>query len=654
MKKKYLMLLSTMTAAVIIGCGEGSSVSDQTFEYDTSSIFGFSKEVTYKNYLVKIDDDPIVGANIKATNCETFKELGNGEYLLEKCIGKPLYVEVKDGEIKDINVTQTFPLLLNISESNKSDNFVVTPLTSILITATEDEINEFATKLGVNREDLFSDSNEIVKKLFPKINTILIASASTGAITNKIKFLDTVRKNILDNIDIETKDINITEVIKKVKSESIQKPSFFGIVVINENDINQSDPLDYLVKLQKSKSIRFYGIVFDGPVTGAKIEVKDLDTNKTYDLNVTSGDSVGEWSIAINSNDELYDIIMNKDHLLQFIASKDKDKLTSTITTKRLRDLIKKTTLISPTENKKLIISNVTTALDAFLDKNASLNSNSYDESVKEIKVYYKDKLLKLAALIKAVVDNNASMDANNTYELAVNSIDENYTINTSKVDVDEEELSTLENNISSNTILSSQLNEVNEYTLNGFENAAKQSNYTFYRLIAYFDNDNFIREYTKIIVYPSYYETQTCYLENNSTSDWYCSTPKIIKDSSNFVLGHYEVSENDLITTYNLEFNSTVEVEDLHKNYDIFGVSKSENNVTSGIIKTTPIVLVNNYDIVDAFRRLPIFDDGEDFRELQDLVRNLTKEEVNYELNRWVKTYINKVNEYFDENATK
>ena len=667
--KRYLYILSAISAAFIIGCGESSSVSDQQFSYDTSSIFGFSKEITYKDYLVEAVDDPILKATVTATNCEDFEEIGDGKYLLKKCIGKPTLIEVKNGIIvyKDKNVTQDFPLLLNVAQTNKDDDFIVTPLTTILVNADENNITTLADKLGVSEDELFSAKNNI-KSLLPKINSVLILSASQGAITNKIKFLDVVREEIINNI--QNGDINISKTVDAVSKKSLDNPNLFGLVIISTT-VNEIDPLEELAKLQNANSVKFYGLVFDSKISDANVTIKNLDTNETYQINASS-DENGFWSFEVNesTNPNLYNVINdeNNTYLLQFTAIKNENKktikLTSTITTKKLRTLLTNNKIISPSKDNSLIISNVTTAQDAILDKKGALNSSSYDGNVSELRVYYQDKLLTAAAMIKAVVDNNATVNTkvNNTYDLVKESISDiqNLDVNTSVVEAN---ISEIENNITNDTILSSQLNniEVTNEKKDEFQTIAENAGYVFYRLLAYYKEgkphieENFVREYTKIIVYPGYYETKTCDLEGNSTNDWNCSNSYIIENSSNFTLGQYEVDLNNSVINYSLDFNSSFYVEDLNKNYNYYGVIKSETNLTTGITFTEPMILVDSYDVVDAFRRMPV-DDKDNFNELQNLVKDSdTKKDANFVINRWIKNnFINTVGDYFDNNTTK
>lgn len=675
--KKYLYLLSTVSVALIIGCGDGSSVSDHEFNYDTSSIFGFSKEISYKNYVIKAVDDPVVHATVKATNCEGYKEIGNGEYLLTKCIAKPSYIEIKDGIIKvgDKNISQDFPLLLNVSQSNKDDDFIVTPLTTILVNADEGNISLLADSLGINKNELYGSNNDKVKKLFPKINSILITANSQGVVTNKIKFLDVVKNEVINEIE-NNGDINTIEILKNISKKSITNPNVFGLVILNDVNIDNNDPLETLAKIQNAKKIRLYGLVFDSKIENANIRVIDLDTHVDFGDIQAQSDENGAWSLTIDQNGSLYNTIMNKNHLLQFIATKkylNKNiKLTSTITTSRLRKLIKNSKVVSPSKDNKLIISNITTAQDAILDKKGALNSISYDGNLSELRVYYQDKIIQAAAIVKSVVDENVSVKTNvdNTYDLIKNSISNidnvDIKIDTTKViNLDKNKLSSIENSIINHTILSYQLNDISNDNMansddgkkSNFQRAAQKANYTFYRVLMYFKenqpkiDDNFVREYDKIIVYPSYYEIKTCYLYGYSTNDWKCIKNKVIKDNSNFTLGSYEINENNKTIIYNLDFSKSFYVKELNKNYGLYGVIKSEINLDTGVTKTEPMILIDSYDVVDAVRRLPN-ESRKEFNAIKEALKKYdSKTEINYELNRWIKQFINYVDNYFNEN---
>jgi len=85
-----------------------------------------------------------------------------------------------------------------------------------------------------------------------------------------------------------------------------------------------------------------------------------------------------------------------------------------------------------------------------------------------------------------------------------------------------------------------------------------------------------------------------------------------------------------------------------LGKSYNLYDVS-NQTLVASEIISTEPEVLVDSFDIVDMFRRMPK-EGKEAFSELQDLVKDKKRDEVNIELNRYVKDQIEDVKKYFKE----
>ena len=110
--KRYLYF--SLIAAFFIGCGENSSISDSNIEYSQPNIFQAQQQnVEYKDYTVKVVDDFIENANVSAPECNSAKEIGNGIYVLQKCVSKPKYIMAVNGKINGTNIKQTFPLVLN-------------------------------------------------------------------------------------------------------------------------------------------------------------------------------------------------------------------------------------------------------------------------------------------------------------------------------------------------------------------------------------------------------------------------------------------------------------------------------------------------------------------------------------------------------------
>jgi hypothetical protein len=209
MKKGLICVGLSIIASIFIGCGDGD-LDTKDLKYEQKNIFDevTLKHIDYKSYEVVAVDDPIIHAKVEARECNSSEELGDGKYRLIGCISKPSFISITDGIMistdengKEINVTQSFPLLLNTKQiSSDITNFVVTPLTTIVATTEDnDTIEEIATKLGLNKEDLFKDPREIdsdinASEIALKVNNVLIQAAENGSVVNKVKFIDTVKK----------------------------------------------------------------------------------------------------------------------------------------------------------------------------------------------------------------------------------------------------------------------------------------------------------------------------------------------------------------------------------------------------------------------------------------------------------------------------
>ena len=663
--KKTIASLSVITSLFLIGCGNGSSVTDANINYDQANIFAApSVNVNYSDYTVKVVDDAIVNAQVSAPECNSSKEIGNGVYVLLNCTSKPTYISVNSGVIDETNATQSFPLVLNVAQTNKDDNFVVTPLTTLVATASdEDEIEEVAEKLGLDVEEIFEDPVKVDKNVTPvlqKVNAIYLKAEADGAIANKVKFIDTVREQI--KTYAKNGDFNVTKVASEVEKISQQKPQLFGLVFVS--DIKDTkDILEEIAKVQNPNKVRFLGLVFDDKLANMNIKIYRADTNETIDDNITS-DSNGKWEFTLS--DEWVQKIKNEDFVIIMEASDDKNiTLTSSITSKKLRNLLKESKNVTPSKNPELVISNVTTAEDAILNKKGAMQSVvTYEGNKTELKTYYNDKVITTAAVIKDVIDNNNTSildntDAKDTYELVdkIVTTDDGIDVNLTKTEVNTATISEIEENMTDNAILSRQINYVPVATtinVDGFEAAAKRAGNVFYRILAYYnENGDFVREYTKIVTLPGLYQTQTCYLYNDETQEWHCDDKKDYT-KANFSNGKFNASlSNSEVISYSLDFNTSLFVPQLCKSYNIYDVA-IQDIVANDVISTTPEVLVDSFDIVDMFRRMPK-EDNESFEDLKERVKGKARDEVNYELNRFVRENLEDVKEYFsDEDTTE
>jgi len=670
--KKYLSTLA-VSAALIIGCGSGSSVTDTEVSYEAPSFtdVNIPQNVTYQDYKVKVVDEEIVNANVFAPECNETIEVGDGEYILKNCTTKPTYISVSNGTIKDLNVSQTFPLVLNVAQANKDDNFVVTPVTTLLATAKSDEIKEFAEKMDLNVSDLYEDPSKLSVDLTPtfqKINAILIKAYEDGAISNKAKFLTVLRQEIMNNA--QNGDFNVTKVAYDVELQSQQNPQLFGLVFMGNLE-NDEDILKQISELQHPKTIRFLGLVFDDKISHAKIKIYRADTSEILIDDIYADDN-GFWTAEFSEED--WYILQQEQFIVMMEAQSENGiKLVSSIPSTALRDSTTKN--FSPSKKPDLVISNVTTVENVMLEKKGAFNSvESYEGNKSEIKTYYGDKILKAAAVVKGsvqeVLENNSSdilnnTGANDTYDLVdkiVNADNDTVDVNVSSTNLSEDQIKTLEENITNDTILSKQINAQVSATEDGFEKVANENGNVFYEALAYYlpgddgvlgtSDDIFRREYSQIVVLPSFYQVKTYYADNDEIT-WHLDK-EYNTTNANFADGRYNVYMDDTNTTlsYSLDNEIPVFVPDLCKEYKLYGISVM--NIDFGdVTSSTQKVIVNSYDVIDMFRRMPT-DDPDSFKELQDLVYGKSKDEVNYELNRFVREKTQEIYKYFsDENST-
>jgi len=682
MKKSYVAVLLA-SIGLFSGCGSGSSISDTSVSYKPPTITTVEvpQEVKYVGYKIKAVDEVIVNAKVYAPECNESVELGNGEYLLKHCSKKPSFISIENGIVKDLNITQSFPLVLNVSQTKKDDNFVITPLTTLLATDMNgSDVQKIASELNLSVEDIYNDPEKLDVNITPflhKINAIFIKAYEDGAIANKAKFLNIVREKIKENIN--NLDFNVTKIAQEVEMISQQKPHLFGLVFMGDLK-DGKNILDEIKNLQNPSKIRFLGLVFDDKIANAKIKVYRKDTGEVLADNIQA-DNNGKWILELNNS--WIDTIKNEDFVVILEAIKDKIKLISSTTSTKLRKKITLSKNISPSKDTDLIISNITTVENVLLDKISALNdAKSYEGNKSIIKTYYGDKILKAAAVVKGsveeIIENNDSTILNNrnstnTYELVQNILtvtknefNQDVDVNITENDIDTNKLINLEKNITNDAILSKQINGAITYEENGFEKAAKENDNVFYNVIAYFlpgndgvigtGDDIFRREYSEIVVLPNLYKVKTYYIDGNETT-WHF-LKEINSSTANFVYGKYNAvldDENKTIISYKLDNLTELTVPEICKTYKLYGVSVMD--IVYGEIKNiTPEVLISSYDVIDMFRRMPK-DDPQGFKDMQFTVWGKTRDEVNFEMNRYVRKKTEELYKFFsnskDTNTT-
>ncbi|MEO1959046.1 MAG: hypothetical protein ABGX23_05795 [Nautiliaceae bacterium] len=570
---------------------------------------------------------------------------------------------VEGGQIGNSGVEQAFPLVLNTSQTDLKDNFVVTPITTLLSDASSEEIDDIASKLGLDRNKIFKDPSNTTA-ILQKVNAIYLKGTTDGAIANKKNFVDVLRDTIKEKVS-SPDDFDVNDIAKDVEIKSQRNPGLFGIVFMGT--LPESDPLSQIKELQHPNKVSFLGLVFDYKVKDANITVYREDTGEIIANNILSGDN-GEWNLTLN--DKWENEIMNNDFVISFEAKAADGNITlkSSVTSAKLRDIINQYNMkrITPSKTPTLILSNITTAEHAILKKrDAFKDVKNYDNNMSDIKTYYGDKILRAAAVIKDVVDNNNSKilknaDVNNTYDLVLknikdsNNLDFNSSLKDANTSVD---IKDLEQNITSNALLKRQIDSVYANTLTTtFKDAAKNNGYVFYRILAYYlpgddgdlntSDDIFVREYNKIITLPGKYEIKKCYLYGDSTQDWNCQSDEVSKNANFIDSGDYQGVLINHIYDYKLNSVLEVFVSKLCKTYKLYSITRSEM-IGNSNVNSDYEVLVDSFDVVDMFRRMPS-DDPTSFNDLKTMVEGKSRNEVNYELNRYIKDKISDVQRYF------
>lgn len=676
--KRLISATVAVATAFILGCGDGSSITDIEVDYDQQDIFSaIPVDVEYNDYKVKVVDDNIINAKVRASECKSYQEIEGEEgwYYLKDCIAKPTYITVENGEIGESGVKQTFPLVLNVGLTDKEDNFVVTPLTTLVADANETEARNIAKHLGLELNDIFDDPDDVKERVdvnltntLQKVNAIYLKAESDGAIADRLKFIKIVREKI-EKTEVEEGDFNVTEVAQKVEDESQKDPSLFGLIFIGDLK-NKSDILSEIHKAQNPNKVTFLGLVFDKILGDANISVYRVDNNMSLLEKETKTDENGKWEIEINQT--VADMIMDEDFIIMFEAKKDKILLKSSMSSSKLREIIKKHKKVTPTRTPDLIISNITTAENAVLKKRGALERvDSFENNKTELKTYYTDKVLTIATAIKNVVDKMIDDEDNSgdelgdeyddVYEFAYNNIEDAEELNVTE-HIENNATDEKREEIEENPLLSQQLTftqneneDVND--TNEFEETAKNKGYTFYRLLAYYkegddgkmgtDDDIFVREYTKIVTLPGKYETKTCYLYGNDSHSWKdCKVSKI--ETANFSNGYYNFRDGDNTFSYGYESSDDIYVKKLEKTYTLYTITLQKLKANE-ILDTTPEVLVDDFDVVDIFRRVSD-EDKDSFEELKTRLKGKTRDEVNIELNRYIKERMDDIQDYFAE----
>ncbi|MDD2828398.1 MAG: hypothetical protein PHW18_02360 [Sulfuricurvum sp.] len=412
MKNKRLttILFSGITTVFLIGCGGGGGDSSSTANPTASN-------VPTGSYTVSVIDDNISGATISAPECATFSHNGGNSYTLKECIGAPStitavggFVDVDgDGVQGATEVSQTAPLILKVSQTTLTNNFAVTPLSTLA--SQESNLSALASALGVNESDFFQD-NAANRNKMRAINAILISAREAG-ITKYDLFISDLKELIKTKGSLAAAQADMMNPANLAAYKTKFGIVFGGFVNDTSNITLDSDPLAQ-VKAKNTVpagKVRLGGFVWDGAIADANITIYDGATI----IGSVSSDSIGRYKIDIDST------ALMSSKVLKIVAIKGSIKLIAYITTDELKAGNFGSRVSSGTV-EDLVISNVTTAKAVMIDKldsNATLNALTMTQTKALVESLYADDVLKIASSIKAVIDGGASMSQSDTLALA-------------------------------------------------------------------------------------------------------------------------------------------------------------------------------------------------------------------------------------------
>lgn len=184
------MLIALIT---IVGCGGSNTETAQSAAIGSMSTGDAYPSSTSgnANYYVTVSDDTILGARLSGVTqdsnvCESFTEIGGGNYSLNNCSSKPTkiiaiggFIDVNNNSKFDTNEpTQESPLAVDTTLLSDA-NFTITPL-STLATYNTANSTPLATKLGFADKASAYRATTANQSMNRMMNAILCAANSSG------------------------------------------------------------------------------------------------------------------------------------------------------------------------------------------------------------------------------------------------------------------------------------------------------------------------------------------------------------------------------------------------------------------------------------------------------------------------------------------
>ena len=621
---------------------------------------------TFKTYSVKVVDDAIIGAKVEAKGCKNIKSIGRGKYTFD-CSTPPKYIMAKGGFV-DVNdngkqdkneIGMGLPLLVNLDnkivDTNLSD-IAVTPLSTLVANITDkNELKKLAKKLNINIQDFNKDISSSHSELFQKLNSLLIIANNNG-INNQLLLMKKLREAINKSSATNLNDI-LTSSLESLKNDKELKSAFGELFIsgfidesnslLSSNDVlsalaNEYNPSD-------DSKVFITGFIYDGIIKNARIVILD----GKVEVGTATSTAGGRWKIAIAKT------VLAKDKVLLFKGSAidengDKILLKSAITTKYLRGIAKQR--ISVTDAIDLVISNVTTAQVAILDKNDknfAKKPKELEENKNRIEIFQQDVLLKASAVIKAIIDGDAKIQAKeDTYSFIVDNlivVDKKNSQVTLNVDgkISASEIGKQSIAIKKDAILSQQLFKIeSERPLQPLlEKSLYSVEYTGTASSA-------IKKYKKIVISNSQVK-ETLYKLASDGKKWSKQSETIYQGKIISNVFYFDGDSKIAPSAISLKNQNTVYSVENNKNYtfDVLGQQLYRPFKDRDISKIATTLYSESFDVVTLFKEAK---DSKITHALGVDYFKLTEEEQHLAVNRYLIAKISEVPKPFNRSQTK
>ncbi|MEA2018781.1 MAG: hypothetical protein U9N59_10075 [Campylobacterota bacterium] len=426
------VLASIVTATLLFqGCGS-DGIDD---------VYKINEDSAVSDYTVRVVDDAVKGATVVANECSGFQEGTDGYYTLTGCSSRPKAIISTGGyiELEDQNVTMEFPLMVNTNMVEKSTQYTVTPLTTMLATVDNyNELIELQNSLGfANVQEMFqydSEDNASVE-LQRTINSIFIEAKEGGVDLNSFNDFTADFREMIKNADSSGTALKTIKNAKTdLKTDFDNNPGKYlqkyGVVFsgfVTSTDYNsEKGGADLLRDISKNfagdtNEIVFSGFIYDDIIgTGnsnlynsdANITLRNLTTDTLVQIEDTKtsvqASAYGQYKLKIKSND----INESVSYLIEGTITNRVGKvikLNSILTGKEI--LSKFQTKLNTSDLSDITISNVTTAKYALL-KQKGISETDVDAIIagkQNIENKESELLLDVATGLKTIIDGDAN-----------------------------------------------------------------------------------------------------------------------------------------------------------------------------------------------------------------------------------------------------